>query len=80
MTAKEFFEEIGFLLDEVTEDYIVYACRSKEEACYVGFQLKKKYYMCFYNSEDNPYSQPLEITYKLHRAINKQIEELGWDK
>lgn len=80
MTAKEFFEKIGFLLEEVTDDYIVYACKRNEEACYVGFQLKEKYYMCFYNSEDNPYSQPLEITYKLHRAINKQIEELGWDK
>ena len=78
MTAKEMFEELGFKLGEINDDYIAYDYIGSSEDCFVCFELKKKYFQCFYNGERTTYSQPLEVDYKLYKAISKQIEELGW--
>lgn len=80
MKAKEMFEKIGFQFEEQTDTYIVYGNRGNTEDCFVGFELNGKYFQCFYNNKyDNGSSLPLETTMELLQAINKQVEELGWN-
>ena len=75
MTAKEMFEKLGFQLEEITDDYIAYGYRGNKEDRFVCFELKNKYFQCFYNSENTKYSQPLEVNYELYKAINENHQQ-----
>ena len=81
MSAKEMFEKLDFKFEEQTDTYIAYGNRGSFEDCFVCFELNWKYIKCFYNKKyENSDSFPLEVTNELLQAINKQIEELGWNK
>ena len=66
MSAKEMFEELGY--KQINNDNYS-TCYSNEE---------ENYYIYFYN-----YWKKIEvlhdITMKQLQAINKQVEELGWN-
>lgn len=71
MSAKEMFEELGYeqlYNDERMIFYVTYkgvACGSR------GIEFRHKY------KKIVPYNR-VQIDIKLLKAINKQIEELGW--
>lgn len=78
MTAKELFEELGY---EYYEDD-GFNCYKKEkrrliEPDYISFdRLEREVFMS--NSSKN--SNGVILDMKLLQAINKQVEELGWNK
>lgn len=65
MTAKELFEELGYEVDYKND----YSLRYHNE--------ENDYYIYFYN-----YSKKIEVLHDITlqelKAINKQVEELGW--
>ena len=67
MSAKELFEELGFDLVETTP-YMMHYHNEENDV-----------YIWFYNN-----SKTIEIvnefTLDILKAINKQVEELGWNK
>lgn len=67
MSAKELFEKLGY---KQTRNDNYSTCYSNEE---------EDYYIYFYN-----YSKKLKVLHDISiqelKAINKQIEELGWKK
>lgn len=65
-SAKEMFEELGYL-KSTTNNLIEYQNEYRDEE-YVDFYRKEKYYNCGLYLVDMP----------LHKAIQKQLEELGW--
>lgn len=86
MTAKEMFEELGYELYEceADEEYITYVKRWVNVWWdkVVSFDLKRKYYNV--RTADKKTYKVLEsivseIDMHLHKAIQKQIEELGWE-
>lgn len=77
MTAQEMFENLGYKLDKSSNpNYIDYW--KNEETKYIVFakricfDLRRKTYYIFYSFET------IGIDMSTHRAIQKQIEELGW--
>lgn len=73
MSAKEMFEKLGYTLKKYDDELFYYELvkDAADEFCEVGiiFALKNKKVFSY-----NPVSiQELQ-------AINKQIEELGWNK
>ena len=67
MSSREMFEELGY---KQTNNNIYSTCYKNE---------KEDYYIYFYN-----YSKKIEVLHDITiqelQAINKQIEELGWNK
>ena len=84
MTAKEMFEKLGFIYSECYYhhklDSILYK-RTEKRANQVEFMLDRKLYKVFFEiSNVGTYELlPSAVDMELHKAINKQIEELGWD-
>ena len=78
MTAQEMFEQLGYELDRNNNllNYIDYW--KNEETKYgvmnrrICFDLRRKRYYALYSFETVGIDMPT------HRAIQKQIEELGW--
>jgi hypothetical protein len=66
MTAKDMFEELGYDLVETTP-YMMYY-----------YNEENNIYIWFYNSETIEIVN--EFTLDILKAINKQVEELGWNK
>ena len=66
MTAKEMFEELGFNEEEDNRTIITYENRNSIIWSYVYFY------------EDKTIELDTVSNYKVYKAINKQIEELGW--
>lgn len=90
MKAKEMFEELGFI--EYSNDNISMSYRYKanrENTNYmIVFYFSDNTYQVFTQSYSSrllkekkylPIYEPYRISKKLHKAINKQIEELGWN-
>lgn len=71
-TAKEMFEEYGYLFIIEDEENIIYV---DEEDIKINFD---KICKTFYKSTYHKYAK--EICMEELQAINKQIEELGWNK
>ena len=67
MSAKEMFEQLGY---KQTNNNTYSTCYKNEE---------EDYYIYFYN-----YSKKIEVLHDITiqelQAINKQVEELGWNK
>lgn len=85
-SAREMFEQLGYKLDE-QEDYLIYWKIAK------GQQLNRYYRQNEIQIEFNLAYKTIEkrklfntgensniITLRELKAINKQIEELGWNK
>lgn len=84
MTAKKMFEELGYKCDE-KENIISYHLNqivNKYDNNYgIVFNLKYNSYhtYCYgWFDDGRPYDSNLCIDMQLHKAINKQIEELRW--
>lgn len=69
MSAKEMFEQLDY---KYLEDYndCLFRYENKNENPYV--------YIYFYENKKIEIAPKCELSYKVFRAINKQIEELGW--
>ncbi len=73
-TAKEMFEELGYVF-EINDNFIEYYKNSKKSFFvykHVCFDLVNKSYSASCNYEN------MEIDMPTFRAIQKQLEELGW--
>lgn len=79
MTAKEMFEELGWYLDiETNNEQIVYSYNILDDGTFgfigastITFEIMSK----------SIYLDELEcIHINLLKAINKQVEELGWEE
>ena len=82
MTAKEMFEKLGYEIDEQNNNEILYKMKWERTTTYwVGFDIECKDISIFETS-DSPFepSKPFNIDMDLLQAINKQVEELGWNK
>lgn len=77
MSAKEMFEELGYKQEkfdlEMFDKKKIPYLRYSDNCCYktVSFQLKDKFFSTSCITEDYE---------KVLKAINKQIEELNWNK
>lgn len=72
MAAKEMFEDLGYkkICDDV--NYIIYSC---EEVFEIRFYKPQQNFSVYY--EEEIYNT---IDIEELQAINKQVEELGWNK
>lgn len=81
MTAKEMFEKLGYEL--YTDSYykISYKFKNTISDTYeIEFFKDKKEFVCEWYS-DSPFEpvKPFNVTLQELQAINKQVEELGWN-
>lgn len=82
MSAKEIFEELGYKLIRDCKFYLFYEKALKEDAEYendylhISFEKQDKEVIKTYGDDNSPEA----ITIQELQAINKQIEELGWNK
>lgn len=79
-TAKEMFEEQGFILKEETKSYIRYFRNflGYGSGDYVSFDLKNKRFRLTNKTVQGNVSFRYAGVKEL-QAINKQVEELGWE-
>lgn len=84
-TAKYLFEKLGYEKELETSTGFTYTSKhdmkSVESYNQISFSITSKSYSAgsvyiFY--QGNSIIEPLHITPELHKAINKQVEELGW--
>lgn len=79
MTAKEMFEDLGFYLDIETNDEIVVYSKNKFNNTTFGFIGART--ITFDKEMEIIYFDDVgEVSLLLLQAINKQVEELGWNK
>lgn len=81
MSAKEMFEELDYEQTK-TKRFIKYTYKYFTSNWYhIMFDLEEKLIDC-YISNDSPFSpnEPSSISIDELKAINKQVEELGWNK
>lgn len=69
MTAKEMFEKLGY---EYKEDYKECLFR------YVNYNENPYVYIYFYKDKTIEIGTDYSLPYKVLRAINQQVKELGW--
>lgn len=75
MSAKEMFKELGWKLQEQVLPHTITYIDEKDTYHLVDFYLDDKYWESF-NNCDEFMEQTDE---KVLKAIQKQIEELGWE-
>lgn len=82
MNAKEMFEELGYkYVQNNINNVIKYKIKHFiSDTNYIMFDLDTKQINCYILS-DSPFtpSSDMAISVKELQAINKQIEELGWN-
>lgn len=82
MSAEEMFEQLGYKLIRDCEFYLFYEKALKENAEYendylhISFEKQDKEVIKTYGDDNSPEA----ITMRELQAINKQVEELGWNK
>lgn len=72
MKAKEMFEKLGYKEQKFSNDVISYVFREGITREYITFYLEEKTF-----DKENNFGGTV-ITLNELKAINKQIEELGW--
>lgn len=79
-SAKEMFEELGYFKHENEEAAILYSTKHFiSDTTYIEFYKEDKSFSKYTNSDSPFESSKVEyITFEELKAINKQIEELGW--
>lgn len=75
MNAKEMFNKLGYIQDLNNSYCMGYYKRIAETKMRTITFVKDYKYMTFIDTDNN-----CSITLKELKAINKQIEELGWSK
>ena len=73
MSAKEMFEKLGYEEKKYREDCIIYR-HNKYPHQQIKITIKKGMFI-----KEDDYSLAYPITYDDLQAINKQVEELGWN-
>jgi hypothetical protein len=77
MTAKKMFEKLGYKYEKRENEILYYTCTKEKMYEYILFFLDIKEFIK--DNEDGVIGQySLEINMKELKAINKQVEELGW--
>ena len=82
MKAREMFEELGYKLMRDCEYYIFYEKPLKENPEYendylhISFEKQDKAFIKTYGDDNSPEIIGMQEL----KAINKQIEELGWNE
>lgn len=82
MEAKEMFEELGY--EQKIEYYrgkekeIKYVVEEKYHSQFV-FDMNNKMFNAYFETSEGE-EMPAWIEMKMLKAINKQIEELGWNE
>ena len=74
MSAKEMFEKLGYE-EEHHISYIKYTKKLNQNCCDDVSELR----ICFYQCEESFEKIGNSITLEELQAINKQVEELGWE-
>ena len=76
MSAKEMFENLGYkvYLRKSNKEFLCY--RWLETEVYIRFNLIDKMILKYHSCSDNARAISIDEL----QAINKQIEELGWNK
>lgn len=72
MSAKEMFKKLGYEERKVEEVICLNCVKS-----YINY---KTLNIIYFDSDKSIDVQDMIISYELLQAINKQIEELGWNK
>lgn len=77
MNAREMFEELGYSLKVDNKDLIEY---SKEDCGHIAFDfdIETKRFYSRYSFSSSIQSTPHSITLDEFKAVQKQMEELGW--
>lgn len=70
MTAKEMFKELGY--KEIKETYSI--------NCVKSYIHRKTMAIIYFDNDKTIDVERMAINYELLQAINKQVEELGWNK
>lgn len=79
MSAKKMFEQLGWYLDIETNDNQIVYSKNKFSNDILGFIGAKT--ITFDKEMESVYLDDVnDISMLLLQAINKQIEELGWNK
>ena len=86
MTAKEMFKKLGYK-QQINDDYLLqYYLKKESYFIKIGFNKFAKnigiyggYAISKPNDKDWLISYTTDIDLKLLQAINKQVEELGWN-
>jgi hypothetical protein len=84
MTAKEMFEKLGYVKYKNEYDKEAETIWGKD--CVFRYINKKLGFEILFDNIDEDYCvysdicPNVAIGIKLHQAINKQVEELGWNK
>ena len=78
MSAKEMFEELGYNLDTAEENSRLY-CKDILDKNTFGYKDSE---MIYFDDEYNGiyFTNKEHLTIEEIQAINKQCEELGWNK
>lgn len=72
-TAKELFEELGYKAFGKSSEFVMY--ENQEHNYYITFKLSDRTIQIY-----KPHTTFDLIFYKELQAINKQVEELGWNE
>ena len=75
MKARTRFKKIGYSIFEENENEIVYL---KDDSLESEFIIFFKEWKSFLKADGKEISNTLEIDMQELKAINKQVEELGW--
>ena len=80
MSAKEMFEKLGYELKEETKKYLRYkkGISKYGDGMYIEFDLNNKK-IRLYTKTPQYNNNPRYADYREFEAINKQVEELGWN-
>ena len=84
MTAKEMFEELGYkcLGGDITSGYIAIKYFKEENCCEydITFDCNRQIRICKNHIRNKRMLLDImDVDMKLLQAINKQVEELGWN-
>lgn len=84
MSAKDMFEKLGYEYNNYGNhiDYQIYRTRNISQVIDFRLDIKKIWLTCeeYINEDEKWISNDFEMTIELLQAINKQVEELGWDE
>lgn len=75
MKAKEMFEKLGYTYRETKEE-IIYMNDDSYDGYSITFNKNEKY---IFPTEEDFYHSSIGISLEELQAINKQVEELGWN-
>lgn len=75
-TADEMLRSLNFIKD-IGEDFGIIRYKHKTEDWYIRFYLYEKVFDCNKIVDNEIY--PLGVNKQLLNAINKKVEELGWN-